>query len=193
MPPAALAPPLQSRGSDRVRLARLALDAALVVPDVLGAEAGVHGVRVTADPPAGPLRGVSVIAQADGRYAVDLRLVARIVPLVTLGEEVRRRVQASALRDGLADRLGTVNVEFARLLTPEEARRDLEDARGGADAGAASTRPAATSAVFPAAPAAVPPSPGPGAEGEPGRAASELPPSSLSAPPAGPLGEASER
>jgi hypothetical protein len=185
--------PRETRASDRVRLARLALDAALVVPDVLGAEAGLHGVHVTADPPAGPLRGVSVIAQSDGRYAVDLRLVAGVVPLVALGEEVRRRVQASAGRGGLADRLGTVNVEFARLLTPEEARREIEDARGGAGAGAASTRPAATSAVFPAAPAAVPRSPGPGATGEPGRAASELPPSSSSAPPARPPGAASER
>ena len=129
MPPR---PRRQTRASARVRLARLALDAALVVPDVLAAEAGVHGVRVTADPPAGLLRGVSVIAQADGRYAVDLRLVARMVPLVALGEEVRRRVQASAGRDGLADRLGSVNVEFARVLAPDEARREIEDARAAA-------------------------------------------------------------
>ena len=126
MPPA----PLETGASDRVRLARLALDAALVVPDVLGAEAGLHGVRVTADPPARLLRGVSVIAQPDGRYAVDLRLVALMVPLVALAEEVRRRVQASAGRRGLADRLGTVNVEFARLLTADEARRDTVDERG---------------------------------------------------------------
>ena len=188
MPPAPLAPPLQSRASDRVRLARLALDAALVVPDVLGAEAGVHGVRVTADPPAGPLRGVSVIAQADGRYAVDLRLVARIVPLVTLGEEVRRRVQASALRDGLADRLGTVNVEFARLLTPDEAR-DTEDARGAVGAAPAAPPPA----VLPVAPAAAPPRPGPGAESMPGGASTGVPRPPSLAPPAGPPGEASER
>lgn len=137
MPPAPLAPLLQVGASPRVRLARLALDAAQAVPDVLGTEAGLHGVRVTADPSAGLLRGVSVTAQADGRYTVDLSLVARMVPLVALGEEVRRRVQASARRDGLADQLGTVNVEFARLLTSEEARRDLPgDARDEAVAGA---------------------------------------------------------
>jgi hypothetical protein len=187
MPPA----PLETRVSDRVRLARLALDAALVVPDVLGAEAGVHGVRVTADPPAGPLRGVSVIAQADGRYAVDLRLVARIVPLVALGEEVRRRVQASAGRDGLADRLGSVNVEFARLLTPGEARREIEHARAAA---AATVAPAAPPPeVLPVATAATPPSPGPGAESMPGRASPGAPRPSSPAPPTGPLGEASER
>jgi hypothetical protein len=171
-------------------LARLALDAALAVPDVLGAEAGVHGVHVTADPPAGLLRGVSVIAQADGRYAVDLRLVARVVPLVALGEEVRRRVQARAGRGGLADRLGTVNVEFARLLTPdEEAPRDTEDARGAA--GAAPAAP--PSAGSPAAPAAVPPSPGPGAASVAGRASSGVPRLSSPAPPAGPLGEESDQ
>ena len=193
MPPAPLAPPLQVSASPRGRLARLALDAALAVPDVLGAEAGVHGVHVTADPPAGLLRGVSVIAQADGRYAVDLRLVARIVPLVALGEAVRRRVHASARRGGLADRLGTVNVEFARLLTPEEVLRDIEDARGEAAAGAAPMGPAATSVVLPGAPAAAPPSQGPGAESVPGRAPSELPPASSPAPPAGPPGEESGR
>jgi hypothetical protein len=151
------------------------------VPDVLGAEAGAHGARVTADPSAGPLRGVSVIAQSDGRYAVDLRLVARVVPLVALGEEVRRRVRASAGRGGLADRLGTVNVEFARLLTPEEARRDTEDAHGAAGA-------APPAAVLPA-PAAAPPSPA----SMPGRATTGVPRPSSPAPPAGPPGEASER
>jgi len=130
MSPAPLAPPIPARASSRLDLARLALGAALAVPEVLGAEAGVHATRVTADPPAGLLHGVSVIAQADGRYAVDLCLVARIVPLLALGEAVRRQVQESARRGGLADQLGTVNVEFARLLTPEEA---LRGAHGGAE------------------------------------------------------------
>ena len=145
MPPA----PLETRASDRVRLARLALDAALVVPGVLAAEGGVHGVHVTADPPAGRLRGVSVIAQADGRYAVDLRLVARMVPLVALGEEVRRRVQASAGRRGLADRLGAVNVEFARLLTAAEARRDTVNVSAEPEAPAPGARRLAPATAAP--------------------------------------------
>lgn len=126
MPPARLAPSPSVIASPRVRLARLALYAASAVPDVLGVEAGSHGMRVTADPPAGLLRGVSVIAEADGRYAVDLCLAAAVVPLLPLGEEVRRRVHASARRDGLAHRLGTVSVEFARLVTAEEAQREAE-------------------------------------------------------------------
>ena len=123
MPSASAASQLAlSAGSSRVRLARLALEAALAVPNVVAAEAGLHGMRVTADPPGGVLRGVSVTAEGGGRYAVDLCLVACVAPLVPLGEEVRRRVQASAQRNGLADQLSTVSVEFARVLTPAEVR-----------------------------------------------------------------------
>jgi len=111
-----------------VRLARLGLEAALAVPDVLSGEAGVHGLRVTADPPAGLLRGVSVTAEAAGSYAVDLRLVVRMVPLVALGDEVRRRVRGSARRAGLDAALGAVNVEFAHLVGPDEADSALAPA-----------------------------------------------------------------
>ena len=97
----------------------------------LPAKRASHGLRVTADPPAGLLRGVSVTAERDGRYAVDLRLVARMTPLMPLGDAVRRRVIASARRaQGLADQLGSINVEFARVLAPEE------DRAGGGDAAA---------------------------------------------------------
>jgi GNAT superfamily N-acetyltransferase len=101
-------------------LARLALEAALTVPEVVTGDAGAQGLRVTADPVGGSLRGVSVIAEGDGRYAVDLRLVARLAPLVALGETVRRRVRESARRQGLGDRLGSVNVEFAGVLGLDE-------------------------------------------------------------------------
>ena len=123
MPSASAASQLAlSADSSRVRLARLALEAALAVPNVVAAEAGLHGMRVIADPAGGVLRGVSVTADGGGRYAVDLCLVACLAPLVPLGEEVRRRVQASAQRNGLADQLSTVSVEFARVLTLVEVR-----------------------------------------------------------------------
>jgi hypothetical protein len=115
------APPLQASASTRVRLARLAVRAALTVPGVLAAEAGRHPARVTPDEPAGLIRGAAVIAQAGGRYSVDLRLVARVVPLVALADEVRRRVAATARLEGLEHLLGTVDVEFARVLTDDEA------------------------------------------------------------------------
>jgi len=114
--------PVAAAGSSpRVALAGLALRAALAVPEVVVGDAGPHGLRVTADPSGGSLVGVSVTAESDGRYAVDLRLVARLAPLVPLGETVRRHVHESALRLGLADRLGTVNVEFAGVVDPSEA------------------------------------------------------------------------
>ncbi|MGZ6589085.1 MAG: hypothetical protein ACXVHX_33020 [Solirubrobacteraceae bacterium] len=123
MPSASAASQLAlSADSPRVRLARLALEAALAVPNVVAAEGGLHGMRVMTDPAGGVLRGVSVTADGGGRYAVDLCLVACLAPLVPLGEEVRRRVQASAQRNGLAGQLSTVSVEFARVLTPAEVR-----------------------------------------------------------------------
>ena len=109
-------PPSQIGDDSRVALARLALDVVSMIPGVAGTDAGPGGLCVTADPPFGVLRGVSVIAQPDGRYEVDLCLVARMVPLLPLADDVRRKVRARAARESLADRLGNVNVEFARAL-----------------------------------------------------------------------------
>lgn len=131
-------PPSQVGDASRVALARLALDVVSTIPGVAGTDAGPGGLFVTADPPFGVLRGVSVIAQPDGRYELDLCLVARMVPLLPLGDDIRRRLHARALRDGLADQLGSVNVEFSRALSagetmvevpaalPEEAPAPLE-------------------------------------------------------------------
>ena len=106
--------------SPRVRLAHLALDAALNVAGVQGADAGPDGLCLTGDPRGGTLRGVSVIAQTGDRYSVDLCLIAGIVPLIELAAEVRRRVQARVAREGLGDQLGDVNVQFSEVLIPAE-------------------------------------------------------------------------
>jgi len=108
--------------SDRVRLAQVALAAALAVPDVVRAEAGAGLPRLTAGGPE-LLIGVSATAQADGRYAIDLRLIARLAPLRPLADHVREGVQAAAARAGLAAALGSVDVEFADVLTAEEIER----------------------------------------------------------------------
>jgi len=120
MPSAAASSSTASVASPRVVLARLALEAALAVPGVVAGEAGIHNLRVTVDPAGIWLRGVSVTAQRDGRYAVDLRLVARMTPLIPLADAVRRRVIASAARQWLGDQLGAINVEFARVFAPGE-------------------------------------------------------------------------
>jgi hypothetical protein len=109
--------------SDRVRLARVALKAAVASADVVRGDAGVGVPRVTRDA-VGLLVGVTAIAQADGRYEVDLRLVARLVPLAALGAQVRERVTAAARRGGLDDQLGNVNVEFVDLQTADDTVAD---------------------------------------------------------------------
>jgi hypothetical protein len=90
------------------------------VRGVLGSDPGPGGVRVTADPTSGPLIGVSATAQSDGRYAIDLSLVADMVPLPALAEEVRSGVRRRADGEQLGAVLGAVNVEFASVATAEE-------------------------------------------------------------------------
>lgn len=106
--------------SARVRLAHLALEAAEKVPGVVGTDAGPAGLCVTADPEYGVLRGVSVIAQADGRYEMGLCLNAKLVPLLALGEAVAGAVGKRVEREGLGSLLGEVHVQFAQVLTEAE-------------------------------------------------------------------------
>jgi hypothetical protein len=110
----------QAGRSVRVRVARAALQAALATPGVLGSDSGPSRGRVTADPDSDPLIGVLATAQSDGRYAVDLSLVADMVPLPALAEEVRARVRRRVDGEELGDVLGVVNVEFAYVVAAEE-------------------------------------------------------------------------
>ncbi|MBV9944824.1 MAG: hypothetical protein JO262_22055 [Solirubrobacterales bacterium] len=153
-------PEPEASGSVRLRLARSALEAALGVPGVLDADPGPRRLRVTADPPSGMLVGVSVTALPDGRYGVDLSLIAELVSLPELADEVRRRVLERAERDQVADVVGSINVEFPYVMTREEiaaAAASLEREAEGrvseelaaaalleAEAGAAAGEPAAT-------------------------------------------------
>jgi hypothetical protein len=101
---------------------------------VLGSDSGPSRGRVTADPDSGPLIGVLVTSQSDGRYAVDLSLVADMVPLPALAEEVRARVRGRVGDEELGDVLGVVNVEFASVVTADEfaaaiaAEQEVEEA-----------------------------------------------------------------
>lgn len=103
--------------SVRVELARLALAAALEVDGVVGAAPGPHGLFVTRDRDL-RLSGVTAAALADGRYAVTLHLVVRLVPLPALADRVREQVTRSAARAGLADALGPVDIEIDDLVQP---------------------------------------------------------------------------
>jgi hypothetical protein len=166
--------------SPRVQLARAALEAALALPDVVEADAGPHGVRVTADRVRGALRGVSVTADGEGRYAVDLRLVARMVPLVPLAEEIRERVRLRAGREGLKEELGLVNVEFGRLVTDEEV---VAEAVRAAEEAVAAAPPPGEVEIPPPGGVEIPP---PGALERPPPSDLEPPPTGLAPPPTDP-------
>jgi hypothetical protein len=114
--PTAAAPPAPTL-SARQLLARTALSAALAVDGVAGATAGRLRTHVT---PAGGelLQGITVAATGDGRFGVDLFLVARPVPLHALAERVRDRVRRAARIAGLDAQLGPVNVAFEDVEEP---------------------------------------------------------------------------
>ena len=97
--------------SERVMLARVALDAALSVNGVVSGDAGRFGTWVTADGEE-RLPGVLVTARAGGGFAVELHLVAQVVPLHPLAERIREQVARAAAGAGLADVLGNVDVTF---------------------------------------------------------------------------------
>jgi hypothetical protein len=105
-----------SRSSPRSRLARAALEAARSLPQIAAGVPGTQGVWATTDA-GGLLEGVIAVARADGRYDVELHLVAQwpIGSLDALAAEVRGRVARAADRNGLADAIGDVSVSFEDL------------------------------------------------------------------------------
>ena len=110
--------------SARVRLARLALDAALTEPGVAGPHESL--LHFTLDG-ARRLPGVVCVAERDGRYAVSLHLVARPVPLLPLMEAVQQRVRESAAVAGLGAVLGTVSVRVEDVALADSARELVQE------------------------------------------------------------------
>lgn len=104
--------------SDRVRLAALAVEAALRVKGVVEAHAPAIGGTSTHGSGGARVHGVSVVVGASGRYDVSLHLVARAVPLHPVADRVRDRVSGAARRAGLGERLGPVDVRFENLAEP---------------------------------------------------------------------------
>ena len=112
-PPPAENPPV-APPTDRVRLARLALDAALAVD---GVEAGTDGrvkLWVTVDQ-GQRYPGVMASVLPDGTHSVGLHLVVAPVPLRPLAEAIRERVRVDVEAAGLAERLGPVDIAFEDL------------------------------------------------------------------------------
>lgn len=106
------------RSSERSTLARIALATALALGDVVGAEAGPHGAWVT-EVEGERLPGIVAAAQSDGRYALELHLIARPVPLRELAERIRERIVRAAEVAGLDGGLGGIDVSIEDVELPE--------------------------------------------------------------------------
>jgi hypothetical protein len=103
-------------GSARVRLARLAGDAALRVPGVAAVESGPAGLHVTAGD-GQRVAGVRCVAAGHGDYELSLRLCCELVCLPELGAAVRASVARAATAAGIA--VSAVNVLIADVVEPE--------------------------------------------------------------------------
>jgi hypothetical protein len=106
-------PPPPARRSERMLLARLAQDAALVATGVVETDAGPGGT-FTSVGDGERIEGVRVTADDAGRFDVGLRLICEPVPLIALGERLREEIERRATRAGLA--LGRVDVVIAELV-----------------------------------------------------------------------------
>ncbi len=105
-------PPGEPPGpTERAALARIALEAALAVKEVVRAEAGPHGAWMT-DVEGERVSGVVAAAQADGRYTLALHLVARPVPLPELADLIRDKISRAADRAGLGACVGAIDVSI---------------------------------------------------------------------------------
>lgn len=101
--------------SERVRVASAALEAALAVPGVAGADAGPLGAHVTGVGGGERLEGVICAATEGGGYALSLRLICEAVPLHPLADEIREAVEASAADAGASRAPETVSIAFVDL------------------------------------------------------------------------------
>jgi len=101
--------------SERERLATVALQVARATAGVAGSDAGPAGLHRTRVGSA-VLDGVAVIAEREGRFSVELSLVALPVPLHPLASAVRERLSTAAVAAGLGAQLGTIDVEFTDVV-----------------------------------------------------------------------------
>lgn len=112
--------PLIPQETVRVRLARVALDAALAVDGVAAGDAGANRLHVMTAGTGEQLIGIRAAAEPGGGYAVDLGLKAGLVALEALGETVRAAVRVAAVAAGLGAELGPVAVTVHDVADPDE-------------------------------------------------------------------------
>jgi hypothetical protein len=107
-----------SRPSDRVRLTREAREAALRVPGVVGTDTGPTGLYLTTAR-GERFEGIICAATSDGGYDISMRLIADMVSLPDLSEQVTAAIGSTATRVGVPCR--SVSVHFADVLAIGEA------------------------------------------------------------------------
>jgi hypothetical protein len=114
-------PPKIRQSSPRSRLGRVALDAAKGLPQVAGGVAGAQKLWATEDE-GEILAGVVVAATRDGRFDVELHLIARwpFGSLFDLADQVRERVSRAASAADLEAVLGKVSVSFEDVADPSD-------------------------------------------------------------------------
>ena len=100
--------------SDRVRLARLALDAALATDGVDGGTDGPVRMWVTVEQ-GQRYPGVTATVTPDGTHDVALHLVVDPVPLHPLADAIRTRAASDVAAAGLAEALGSIDIAFEDL------------------------------------------------------------------------------
>ncbi len=115
--PAAQGPPPPRAQTERVRLARMALRAALLLPGVVEGDSGPLGLHVTGAGNGQRLDGVTAAAVGEEGYDLSLRLIARPVDLHALAERIRQGVGVMAESEGLGTSLLSIDVFFSDLET----------------------------------------------------------------------------
>jgi len=108
--------------TERVRLARMGLRAALLLPGVAAGDSGPLGLHTTGAGDGQRLDGVTAAAAGEEGYELSLRLIARPVDLHALAARVREAVAVTAESEGLGASLRSVDVLFSDLDTGPEAR-----------------------------------------------------------------------
>lgn len=142
--------------SERVRLARLALDSALAENGVTGADSGPLGLRLTQGG-GEVVQGVTAAVTPDGRYGLSLHLIGRLVPLGPLGDRVRAAIEQAAASAGLAERLGAVHIAWEDVSAPGDPAPIGAGVPTPADAPPTSTAPRPGSGAAAAAGSGAPP------------------------------------
>jgi hypothetical protein len=104
-------------GSERLRLARLAREAALRVPGVVATDTGPMGLFITVGE-GQRLEGVVCVAAPGDGYELSLRLVCGLVSLPALGQRVQAAVLAAGARVEIP--VASVSVHIAEIVDPEE-------------------------------------------------------------------------